>query len=1183
MTTIGSLNVELTLGNEEFVRRMRESRGVVADFAREAQAQLSRLGDMIRNIGAGLTAGVTVPYAGLMAVSVRGAANFEAAMNRVNASMRELNPQQLREMNLLARELGPQVGMGATQAAAGIESLALAGMNAATIVNGGLRSALVLAVANMGEVDAAGSMVQNTLTNFRLTAEDLPMVVNRITGALDNSQFGFEDFRLGLAQAGAVANGAGVSFEDFTTALAATSAAFASGSDAGTSFKTYLQSLTPNSKAARNAMRELGISFFDAQGRLKPLVEQAEMLQRATANLSDRRRSRLLEEIFGADAGRTALALAQAGRKEIERIDAALDRTDAGEKLAIQMRGLNGAVGRLKASFEELKIAIGETGLLDLVTRLVEGFSRMVSWIAHLNPTVLKFGVILGAVASLIGPLLLILKPLAIFILARIAAGMGLIYQAAAFLIAPIQTLVNLFGGLIARLAGGAALAGIGRAFTALTGPIGWAITAVILFWDNIKSAFGEIWAYAQETIGPPLRSIFEALGGIFNSVGGWLGPFVQLFVSAFNELREVVGEVVEFLLEGFGRSIVDIIGGALNMIAAVVRAIAALFRGDFAGAFREAGSFVDGFFQTIVNVFGNIFPPIRGPLQAIYNLLKAVFVDGLGTVVAGVRALIQVLVALFWNVVSGINSALGGVPGTIYRLIVSGFERAVGRARVLVGGLYALWQSVRQMMGLATNGPGAGDLVIGAARTIMNTTGQIAGRLPRPGAAAGGGGVDDGGGEEDGSGRRPRRGGGGMSAEERARRLEELKLEQELAVARAREDHDEVRRLERLLERNRLVKQYRDLNLSAGDAAAAADRDMAALDAARAVARERNLAISDQEHEIELARIMNARVTLRDLEEQRELRQEIERLQREGHSLEEASNKAQERAQEIQRARIAMWRDELAQRERMHELEVARLRGDRGRVRDLERAEEIRRRSEDLFNRGDGNISRADALALATREVDAETEARLVGTWRDTFREGVQAAMEGDFFGWLQDKWTDLWSSAMEEALNTIADALRELLRQVFANMGGGGEKGGLFGTILSGIAGLFGASGVAPKVLQSGDLGFVGGVTDPSKLPGFAGGGTMKILGNAGIDKNVLSMNGQPFARVGRDELMKVIPPGATDGSRVQIIPSPYFNVVVDGRAARVAAPIGKAAEVAGGNRGMSSVYKRAGRRLP
>lgn len=74
----------------------------------------------------------------------------------------------------------------------------------------------------------------------------------------------------------------------------------------------------------------------------------------------------------------------------------------------------------------------------------------------------------------------------------------------------------------------------------------------------------------------------------------------------------------------------------------------------------------------------------------------------------------------------------------------------------------------------------------------------------------------------------------------------------------------------------------------------------------------------------------------------------------------------------------------------------------------------------------------------------------------------------------------------------------------------------------------------------------------------PGFAKGGSMQIGGMAGIDRNLLSLNGQPLARVSRGERIKIDPqndngPGAL---RVQVEASPDLKVTMATTAGAVVA---------------------------
>ena len=235
---------------------------------------------------------------------------FQAMMQRVEAATRAGEADMAR-LSAAAKELGATTAFTAMEAAEAIEVLAKNGVLVADILGGALDASVSLAGALGGEVAPSADLVTDLMQQFRLEAAQLPMIVDRLTGAAQTSKFGFDDLRLAIAQAGGVAGTFGVEIEDFLTALSATASSFASGSDAGTSFKTFLQRLTPDSAKAAGVMEELGLKFFDAQGNMLEMAEIAGVLQAGLAGLSEEARNEALKTVFGTDAVRTAAALGQ--------------------------------------------------------------------------------------------------------------------------------------------------------------------------------------------------------------------------------------------------------------------------------------------------------------------------------------------------------------------------------------------------------------------------------------------------------------------------------------------------------------------------------------------------------------------------------------------------------------------------------------------------------------------------------------------------------------------------------------------------------------------------------------------------------------------------------------------------------------------------------------------------------
>jgi hypothetical protein len=117
-------------------------------------------------------------------------------------------------------------------------------------------------------------------------------------------------------------------------------------------------------------------------------------------------------------------------------------------------------------------------------------------------------------------------------------------------------------------------------------------------------------------------------------------------------------------------------------------------------------------------------------------------------------------------------------------------------------------------------------------------------------------------------------------------------------------------------------------------------------------------------------------------------------------------------------------------------------------------------------------------------------------------------------------------WKAMRDIALSAIQDILAQLIKlqlekMLFSVIGSAAGGGGGFGGLVSGnMAALGASSGIA--------LGASGG----GSLPGFATGGAFNVIGHRGTDRNVLSLNGLPIARVSHGERVSVGHDAMRDG---------------------------------------------------
>lgn len=993
---IGGMHGELGLDVRGWFDGFEDAREVLADFAKEVMSQFKELESSIRNVALGMSAAITVPFAGMTVATKRGAGEFEKSMNNVHAALRGISGEQLEALSNAARKLGPEVGRSAVEAADGIETLGLAGMGASDILNGGLAQTLRLAAANAADLGQSAAVVTDVMAQFRKGSGDLAGVVNQITGALDASKLGFNDFKDAIAQGGGVAGAAGVSFEDFNTALAGTAALFGSGSDAGTSFKTFITTLTPKSKEAAEMMKRLGLDFYDTTGKMKGLSDIADMLREKLGNLSDRSRTNVLNEIFGADAMRTAIGLMRLGGQEFDELQKTIGETDAGEKLSIQLQGVEASAKNLGNAFDELKIALGETGILAAFTTVQNGLSSVVRGLAELPLGLRQVVVAIWGVGAAAGPMILALmgiaKVVAPIVLARGALGaVGVVLSA---LINPLGTLIALLGRF-AIVVSGASIAV--RAAVAAIAP----------------------WAYA---IGLAVSALTLLVL--------WHGRTV----TSSNAAKAAVDQATEAYQKQQDAT--------LQLIAAT-------------GDARKA-------------------------------LIEKMKVDRAAALQAMALAAANVMVAQ--SELAAAKKKPAGQSGSS----VARFGYLPGNERNM-----EVEQREKDLLDFA-------NALDARAKTVEGYTRAI--NTPEFGTV-------DLNFEDDGKGKTPKA--TGPTAQELENRRLQMQLEQQMAVARARDDKDEMRRLQDKMDVFQRQKDYEDAGLSASAAKLAAQKDIAQVKAAEAEYDARQAATAENAFDQQLAEIRGDEQMARHAADKAYLEEQTAYWQGKGLTLLEAQKRAAENLVQVDIARAdaaaKLARSQVLERD----AELSRLRNDTAeQQRATARAAELNRRAEQYYRDGEGKITEEAARDRASRELDDEELARQQGQWRDTIRGGMRAALDGDLGSFAKNWWKDQVSKGMEEALNSLSDMLFNLFRQALGQGGaaGAGGGGGLFGSILGGIGSILGPGTFGGGPNADGSISVNQNAISRAfaGLPGFATGGSFEIGGRPGIDTNLVSFWG-------------------------------------------------------------------------
>lgn len=590
---IGSLRVVLGIDTAIFDKGLAD-----------ATKSLKSVGKSMQGIGRDMSLYLTAPIVGFGALTVKTAGDFEAAMNRVDAAT-GATTEEFKAMRDMAVQLGAETSFSASESADAMEMLAKNGLNTSQIMGGAVSASMKLAASSGSDLSSAADVATAVMMNFGKEAKDLGPLVDGITGVLLQSKMGFDDYRLAIGQAGGVAGNLGVSFEDFNAVIAATSSAFASGSDAGTSFKTFLTTLVPTSKPAEEMMKKLGLSFFEVDGSMKSMAAIAEELKTKMSGLSDESLNDAMKTMFGTDAMRTGIMLMKQGGEGIDAFRAKIGEASADEQAAARLKGFNGELEKLSGAFETLQIAIADSGLLAAVTAFVTQLASWVDVMAETNPALLEWGTIIAGLTAVIGPVVLVLGTL--------AAGIAAIGIPIAAVIAGITALTAAFVAFYPEISAfvTGAWASLTTAFETAVAKMEAVGTAAQELRDTAVKAIAEMVTSITDWLQNKLNAAFDSVKagvdrvlGFFSFMGdeavhhsiipdmvmaiaGWMGRLPDLMgdpaeeaASGVTDAFGGIGDQIEGVFSGLGSSIAGLIKGTKSwrdVLADVVGQIAQL------------------------------------------------------------------------------------------------------------------------------------------------------------------------------------------------------------------------------------------------------------------------------------------------------------------------------------------------------------------------------------------------------------------------------------------------------------------------------------------------------------------------------------------------------------------------------------------------------------------------------
>lgn len=664
-----SVEALLKATDSGFVKTFKDAQDAVKTFEKNSNSMTTAVGKVMQGTGAAMTKYITTPLIGVGVAAAKVGGDFEAQMSRVKA-ISGATGDTFEQMKQQAIDLGAKTAFSAKESAAGMENLASAGFSAQEIMKA-MPGLLDLAAVSGGDVALASENTATALRGFGLEASEAGHVADVFARAAADTNAEVGDMGEALKYVAPVANSMGISLEETAAAIGIMSDAGIKGSQAGTTLRGALSRLARPTKAMQDTMDNLGVSFYDADGKMKPLKTQVELLKKAFEGLTPEQQQNALVTLYGQESLSGMMALIDKGPDSLGKLTKSLKDSDgAADDMARTMQdNMNSSIEQMFGAFESAAIVIQKI-LAPSIRKVADAISGLVEKFVSAPESTQKLVVAIGLIVAAIGPLIFMIGSVIIWI-NRVKVAFKALSESS-----------KLFSGL-------------SKAMGLLTNPVFLVIAAVALLvvgfiylW-NTSEDFRNFWIGLWEGIKSAVSSAVEWIQNAWKSTGEWFNNLWKSIKegadNVWTTIQEAPGKAADWIknkwteTKEFFSSIWDGIKeaassaweGIVNILAPYVIAIKNVFQpmiDFFTNLWSQIGSIAGSAWEIIKTA-------VMGPILLLIDLITGNFnqlKEDASMLWTTLTTNIQNIITTFVDIVVGYYTSLKDTVINIWNVLAS-------------------------------------------------------------------------------------------------------------------------------------------------------------------------------------------------------------------------------------------------------------------------------------------------------------------------------------------------------------------------------------------------------------------------------------------------------------------------------------------------------------------------------
>lgn len=598
-------------------------------------------------------AGTAAISAGGLAVIKMGS-DFEAQMSRVKAisGATQEDFQKLRDQAL---QLGADTSFSASQAAEGMENLAAAGFSVTETMEA-MPGLLDLAAASGEDLSASSDIAASAIRGFGLEASEAAHVADVLAANANMTNSSVAQTGEALKYIAPVARAAGISLEETSAAIGLMANAGIQGSQAGTTLRGALSRLSKPTDDMCQVMDQLGLEFYDSEGKMKSLHDQIEMLQKATKGMTDEQRNNALVTLYGQESLSGMLALINEGPDSLDKLTKSFQECDgiAKETAATMQDNFQGAFEQMTGSLETLAIR-----LYDSVSEPLKNLANIGTDAINQLTEGLQTNGVLGmamAGANIVGSLISSFLTQAPLLLSQ---GMTMVAQLSQGLVQGIPNLISSALTMIQTFATNLANQApviIQKGFEMLSNLVQGILNALPVMIQQLPQIITTFANIINDNFPTILMKGAELL---LQFIKGILSAIPTLIANIPQIIQAIISVILAYNWLNLGKQIIQFFGNGISKMVSFVSSKAG-------GIFNTVVNALKNLPQTLMNLAKNMISKFGKSITNATGTVKGAVKGVFNAIINGFKSLPSQMASIGTNLVKGLWNGIGNVKDWI-------------------------------------------------------------------------------------------------------------------------------------------------------------------------------------------------------------------------------------------------------------------------------------------------------------------------------------------------------------------------------------------------------------------------------------------------------------------------------------------------------------------------------------